>query len=287
MSLAVGTSLRRCAALLAPPALLRARVVLPTMSTFVHVVAAASVERPGQRNVQPHSGLPQVSGRYPCDQGDHMTLLNVFEDWAQVDVPHRDAWCAHHGLHARALRAADDVRTQILDLLRACGAEGTRGPEGAPIRPSSAQSRLRCRKALCAGHFIHSARRARGVSAFVTLTEPPQTVQTRQGNGKLLNTASYVVFSELVWIGRLVMQHACAVELEWLQDLLPRLKEPMATGVGGEIARGQIMSLKQKVNTETRALLRRNDETTVAAAQRRFEERRKRLKMAAGSGSDT
>jgi ATP-dependent RNA helicase DHX8/PRP22 len=127
---------------------------------------------------------------------------------------------------------------------------------------------------------MHASRRAHAARAFVTLAEPPQTVFPRQGNEALLDTASHVVFTELAWHGRLVMRHACAVKPEWLQPLLPRLKQPMADAAGGEGQVGEPADGGVAVAAagETPSLVRRNDASAVAAAQQRFEERRKRLK---------
>lgn len=128
---------------------------------------------------------------------------------------------------------------------------------------------------------MHAARRAHASRAFVTLAEPAQTVFPRHGNEAVLDTASHVVFSELAWHGRLVMRHACAVEPEWLQHLLPRLKEPMADSLwfrDGGAAQQAAGGMPRPAAAEAPSLVRRNDANAVAAAQQRFEQRRKRLK---------
>lgn len=231
---------------------------------------------------------------YESADGDHMTLLSAYEDWALVPHYQREAWCAERGLQGRALRAAHSVRTQILSLLSKSGPRG--GGEEATAAHSAAEARARCRRAICAGHFMHAARRAHAVRAFVTLGEPPQTVQARAGNEQLLSSATHVVFSELAWVGRLVMQHACAVEPAWLQELTPRLAEAKRVlrlgGVGGhwrgdgEVGAGAEAGgggggrpAGDESGPPGPAAARRNNDATVAAARLRLEERRKRARL--------
>lgn len=231
---------------------------------------------------------------YESADGDHMTLLSAYEDWALVPHYQREAWCAERGLQGRALRAAHSVRTQILSLLSKSGPRG--GGEEAKAAHSAAEARARCRRAICAGHFMHAARRAHAVRAFVTLGEPPQTVQARAGNEQLLSSATHVVFSELAWVGRLVMQHACAVEPAWLQELTPRLAEAKRVlrlgGVGGhwrgdgEVGAGAEAGgggggrpAGDESGPPGPAAARRNNDATVAAARLRLEERRKRARL--------
>ncbi|EOD36403.1 ATP-dependent RNA helicase [Emiliania huxleyi CCMP1516] len=216
---------------------------------------------------------------YESADGDHMTLLSAYEDWALVPHYQREAWCAERGLQGRALRAAHSVRTQILSLLSKSGPRG--GGEEATAAHSAAEARARCRRAICAGHFMHAARRAHAA---------------RAGNEQLLSSATHVVFSELAWVGRLVMQHACAVEPAWLQELTPRLAEAKRVlrlgGVGGhwrgdgEVGAGAEAGgggggrpAGDESGPPGPAAARRNNDATVAAARLRLEERRKRARL--------
>eukprot|EP00965_Chrysotila_dentata_P255004 6212067-Pleurochrysis_carterae.AAC.4 len=57
--------------------------------------------------------------------GEPMTLLNVFQAWRAVPGAERERerWCAEAGLQARALRAAEEVRVQLMGLLPRSSAE--------------------------------------------------------------------------------------------------------------------------------------------------------------------
>ena len=90
---------------------------------------------------------------------------------------------------------------------------------------------VRCRRALADAYYFHTAKRMLGTSVYQTLTNPPQTVALHSNHGshgaaagaaaggarasrhaagaggtRRLFGAEYVVFSELTWAGRAVMQ---------------------------------------------------------------------------------
>lgn len=48
-------------------------------------------------------------------QGDHLTLLHIFESW-RADGYSRD-WTYNNYLHLRGLRMAKNIRAQLLDII--------------------------------------------------------------------------------------------------------------------------------------------------------------------------
>ena len=219
--------------------------------------------------------------RYESPEGDHMTLLRVYEDWAALDARERDGWCSANGLDARALRTACSVRTQLRGMLHAARVHC---PEDCSSL-SSAASRRRCREALCFGYFFQAARRMRGTQVFVTLATPQQTVSLRSGSsGSMLQDADYVIFSELVWAGRVIMQRATAVQKEWLDPFLPLLNcvdVDRLMGAGRFTTKlpvpsdHEIMGSSSGKRTVAESAGRRNDTGSVSRARERFLERQR------------
>ncbi|KAL3923383.1 MAG: hypothetical protein SGPRY_004235, partial [Prymnesium sp.] len=160
--------------------------------------------------------------KYDGPEGDHVTLLRVYQDWKRVEPHQRDQWCHTHGLNARAMRMADAVRIQLLGMVREAGVGAL---EKSTNRMTEGSANQRCRRALCEGLFFQSARRMRGTALFVTYNEPHQTVALRSSSSRALQDAEVVVFSELTWAGRVVMQRVSAVDHGWLEHLLPRLRQ--------------------------------------------------------------
>ena len=64
------------------------------------------------------------------------------------------------------MRAAGEVRSQLLQAMRSGGAAGGGGAAGAPPDgTASAETRRRCRQALCRGYFMNAAKRAYATQA--------------------------------------------------------------------------------------------------------------------------
>ena len=156
-----------------------------------------------------------------CGEGGLIVRLRLFEEWQAAPAARRVGWCAARGVHPRAMRAAGEVRAQLLQAMRSGGAAG--GAAAAPRDgTASAETRRRCRQALCRGYFMNAAKRARGLCVYTTLAPPQHTVVPRGGaTAEALAGVEYLVFTELVWVGKATMTHTCLVEHAWLEPLLP------------------------------------------------------------------
>lgn len=87
-------------------------------------------------------------------ESDHMTLLNAYKQWRANGK--RESWCKQHYIHGKALRKADEVRTQLMDIMKmvrmplvSCGADWDI-----------------VRKCICSAYF-HQAARLKGLGEYV------------------------------------------------------------------------------------------------------------------------
>ena len=280
------------------------------------ICAMACGEEPYCRSGRPEvlTAAGATRERLESPDGDHISLLHLFDEWSTVAPGARADWCHAYGVRARVLRTASDVQRQLLQLLR--GAGMCVEPER-QARISSAEVSIRCRRALAQGYYFHAARRMRGTLVFQTLSEPPQSLSLYAsgaggggggggGGGRLddggareppsstrLRHAEFVVYSELAWAGRPIMLRASAVEWAWLESHLPKLQtvdekrllgersagdaEPpaVACGDGSVDGRGNGSAPRASAVPEQR----RNGESAVTAARQRYQER-KRLRSA-------
>ena len=276
--------------------------------------------RPSQAEARDEAQSMRTVFDHP--DGDHIALLQLYEQWSAVPPPRRAEWCESRGLRHRVLCTAQSVRAQLVGLLRAAGLSHGGGREqgedvhGAPTNGraddsmTAAEVSARCRRALADGYFFHAARRMRGTRVYQTVAPPTQNLflgsgvagrapdervpsGTSGGGGggasyRALHAAECVVFSELVWSGRAVMQRASAVEWAWLEPHLPRLRHvDVDVLLGGAASDG---GMPREVSSEAASLdgtdagaklvgaqvaERRNDRDAVAAARRRYEERKR------------
>ncbi|CAD7701175.1 unnamed protein product [Ostreobium quekettii] len=142
-------------------------------------------------------------------ESDHLTLLHVFQQWKANKF--RADWCSRHFLHAKGLKKAKEVRTQLCDIM-----------ESQRIKTTSCGGNWDVvRKAICAAYF-HNAARFKGIGEYVNCRSGlPCYMHASSSLYGLGYTPDYVVYHELVYTTKEYMQCVTAVDPEWLAELGP------------------------------------------------------------------
>ena len=89
--------------------------------------------------------------RFAVEEGDHLTLLNVYNNFTAVATARRRSWCIQHSLHYTSLMQATHIRQQLAAHLAA------QHRSTHQLRPAKPVAILR---SLTGGFFHHAARRA-------------------------------------------------------------------------------------------------------------------------------
>lgn len=142
-------------------------------------------------------------------ESDHLTLLNVYQQWKANG--YRAEWCSDHFLHAKGLRKAKEVRTQMIDILTS-----------QKIALTSCGSNWdAARKAICSAYF-HQAAKMKGIGEYTNCrTGMPCFLHPSSALYGLGYTPDYVCYHELVMTSKEYMQCVTAVDPEWLAELGP------------------------------------------------------------------
>jgi HrpA-like RNA helicase len=84
---------------------------------FLTIAAMLSVEDVfvSMRSKKKQAVADHIKKKFHHPTGDHLTLLNVYQAWKDNDCS-KD-WCFDHFIHYRAIRNADRVRSQLLDIM--------------------------------------------------------------------------------------------------------------------------------------------------------------------------
>lgn len=151
----------------------------------------------------------EVRRRFLSREGDHLTLLNVFRAYQDVDRKEKVRWCRDNFLSARALRKASDVYEQLLGHLQALGM---------PIK-SCGEETTPLRRALTAGLFPHAAKRQ--VDGGYKVIATGQSVAIHPSSVLCGKKAECVVFNELVRTTRQYARDAVVIDARWLPELAP------------------------------------------------------------------
>ncbi|UZJ51768.1 hypothetical protein CBS101457_001088 [Exobasidium rhododendri] len=171
-------------------------------------------------------------------ESDHLTLLHCYTQWRLNG--YRDAWCAQHFLHAKILRKAREVRTQLEDICKtlkldivSCGTEWDT-----------------VRKCIVSG-FFHQAARAKGIGEYVNARTgvPLQLHPTSSVSGAGIQP-QYLVFHEVIQTSKTYMHTVTAVEPHWLAELggvFYSIREKNVSGVRSKTLRDTEFSQKSSI----------------------------------------
>ncbi|KAF3923371.1 hypothetical protein ABW21_db0204814 [Orbilia brochopaga] len=152
----------------------------------------------------------QARSRFTNKQGgDHLTLLNIWNQWVDTDFSY--VWARENYLQHRSLTRARDVRDQ---LSRLCDrVEVTLSSVGSTdIVPIS--------KAITAGFFPNAARLQRGGDSYRTVKNA-QTVYIHPSSTLFEVNPKWVVYYELVLTSKEFMRNAMPLQPEWLVEVAP------------------------------------------------------------------
>ena len=170
--------------------------------------ASALFFRPSDKKLLADSARARFTHK---DAGDHLTLLNVWNEW--VDADYGVVWARDNFLQYRSLKRARDVRDQLAQLC-----------ERVEISPSSvgAGDYVPIQKALLAGFFPHVARLRRDGQGYSNVKSNVETYIHPSSTLMGWNPPPrFVVYHELVLTSKEYMRSCMPVKPEWLHEIAP------------------------------------------------------------------
>ncbi|KAM3499754.1 hypothetical protein MY10362_007016 [Beauveria mimosiformis] len=170
--------------------------------------ASALFFRPKDKKIHADSARNRFTVK---DGGDHITLLNVWNQW--VDSDYSPIWSKENFLQQRSLTRARDVRDQLAKLC-----------ERVEVAPSTcgANNQRPIKRAITAGFFPNAARLQRSGDSYRTLksnatvwVHPSSVLMAVDPPEKM------VVYFELVQTTKEYMRSVMPIEAKWLAELAP------------------------------------------------------------------
>ncbi|EAW06287.1 putative mRNA splicing factor RNA helicase (Cdc28) [Aspergillus clavatus NRRL 1] len=189
--------------------------------------ASALFFRPKDKKIHADSARNRFTVK---DGGDHVTLLNVWNQW--VDADFSPIWARENFLQQRSLTRARDVRDQLAKLcdrvevtVSTCGANNY-----VPIQ-----------KAITAGFFPNAARLQRGGDSYRTVKNG-QTVYLHPSSTLFEVNPRWVIYYELVLTSKEYMRSDMPLQPEWLVEVAPhyyKKKDLETLGLDRKVPKGQ------------------------------------------------
>jgi ATP-dependent RNA helicase DHX8/PRP22 len=141
-------------------------------------------------------------------EGDHLTLLAVYEGWAAAKFA--TPWAYENYVQARSLRRAQDVRKQLVAIMDRYKLDLV----------SAGRSVQRVQMAVASGFFFHAARKD-PQEGYKTVVEQ-QPVFIHPSSCLFQHQPDWVIYHELVMTTKEYMRECMAVDPRWLVELAPR-----------------------------------------------------------------
>merc|ERR1739838_534701 len=138
--------------------------------------------------------------------GDHMTLMNVYNQWAATDFSTQ--WCFENFIQHRSMTRARNVRDQLAGLMERVEIEPTSNPGDS----------IAIRKAITSGFFYNTASLSK--SGYKTVKQQ-QTVHIHPGSSLFEELPKYVVYHEVVFTSKEFMRQIIEIEGSWLLEVAP------------------------------------------------------------------
>ncbi|XP_059474905.1 pre-mRNA-splicing factor ATP-dependent RNA helicase DHX16 [Neocloeon triangulifer] len=139
--------------------------------------------------------------------GDHLTLLNVYNEWAQSDFSTQ--WCYENYIQHRSMKRARDVREQLSGLMQRVEIKLESNPSES----------INIRKTITAGYFYHIARLGKG-GQYKT-AKHNQTVTIHPNSCLFEELPRWVLYHELVVTTKEFMRQVTEIESKWLLEVAP------------------------------------------------------------------
>ncbi|KAE8168288.1 P-loop containing nucleoside triphosphate hydrolase protein [Aspergillus tamarii] len=174
---------------------------------ILSIVAMLSIQSVFYRPKEKQQQADQKKAKFHDPQGDHLTLLNVYNGWKNSKF--NNAWCFENFIQARQIRRAQDVRQQLLGIMDryhhrivSCGRNTTK-----------------VRQALCTGFFRNAARKD-PQEGYKTLVEGTP-VYMHPSSALFGKPAEHVIYHTLVLTTKEYMHCTTAIEPKWLVEAAP------------------------------------------------------------------
>lgn len=168
--------------------------------------ASALFYRPKDKKIHADSARQRFTVK---DGGDHLTLLNIWNQWVDSDFSY--VWARENFLQQRSLNRARDVRDQLAKLCDRV--EVT-------ISSAGANNIVPIQKALVAGFFPNAARLQRGGDSYRTV-KTGQTVYIHPSSTLFEVNPKWVIYFELVLTSKEYMRSVMPIQPEWLVEAAP------------------------------------------------------------------
>eukprot|EP00040_Diaphanoeca_grandis_P032537 m.197322 g.197322 ORF g.197322 m.197322 type:complete len:658 (-) comp32658_c0_seq2:339-2312(-) len=174
---------------------------------ILSIIAMMSVENIFHTPQSKRDEVDAARRRFFAPHGDHMTLLNVYNEYKGVDG--NAQWCSRNFINKRSLTTVINTRKQLRQVCVRLGMN---------LESSRADSVL-IRKCLLAGLFSQVAELS-GNGLYKSL-KTGQLAQIHPTSTLFSGTSPMVIYTEMTKTTKLYLRSCTTIEYDWLNEVAP------------------------------------------------------------------
>jgi pre-mRNA-splicing factor ATP-dependent RNA helicase DHX16 len=141
--------------------------------------------------------------------GDHFTLLNIFEQWAEAGYSQQ--WCYENFVQFKSITRVRDIRDQLAQLCERVEV----------VIESTPNDIVPVQKAMTAGYFYNTARIDRGGGYRTTKNNHTVYIHPSSCLVGMQPPPRFILYYELVLTSKEYMRQCMPIEGAWLSELAP------------------------------------------------------------------
>lgn len=167
--------------------------------------AMLSVQNPFLRPKDHGEAADKAKAQFAHQDGDHLTLITAFQSY--MNAGQRPEWCSQNYINPRSMRAAGEIRDQLLVKFDKLGLKLVSKEKG---RSES------IRKCITSGFFMHVAYREKN-NFYMTLKE--NQIVTIHPSTTLAFRPEWVLYHEYVMTSKNYIRTVTLINPQWLLEL--------------------------------------------------------------------
>lgn len=194
---------------------LLASVTLGCSEETLSIAAMCSVDYPfismrARANEEAKQRLLDCKGELSVIQGDHLTLLNIYNCYVQSG--YNSSWCDSMCLQNRILVRAKEVRSRLRGMLSKMLSEGE-------VLSSCGEDNDTIMQSIVSGFFANVAQLGSGGMYWTVRGRVPVTVHPTSVIARFGAPPEWVVFHDVVHTDAILIREVSKIQPMWLLDL--------------------------------------------------------------------
>ncbi|CAE7573333.1 dhx8 [Symbiodinium microadriaticum] len=190
-------------------------VALGCTEETLSIAAMCSIDHPfismrTRANDEAKQRLLDCKGELSVAQGDHLTLLNIYNCYEQSG--HSSSWCDSMCLQSRLLSRAREVRGKLRGMLKRMMLEGE-------VMSSCGEDNDTIMKSIVSGYFANVAQLGSGGMYWTVRGRIPVNVHPTSVIARFGSPPEWVVFHDVVHTDTILIREVSRIQPMWLIEL--------------------------------------------------------------------